>query len=223
MITDGKVLSREQLQGFTRWAPPQVGTPLPPEPKVNDAPALPTVRDLEALEQQARDEGYAAGLAEGRAAADEALRTQLARFESLIAAAARPLQAFDEATEQELARLAMVTARRVIARELSLTPALIVQAVRQAALALPTATRALRVRLHPDDLNLLRELDASEAHWQLLADPELARGDCILESERSRLDARVETRLSAIVDAVLGADLPGDDEIDVDGESEDAA
>ncbi|WP_266159755.1 FliH/SctL family protein [Dyella silvatica] len=221
MITDGKVLSREQLQGFTRWAPPQVGTALPPEPKVSDAPAQPTVRDLEALEQQARDEGYAAGLAEGRTAADESLRAQMARFETLLDAAARPLQAFDDATEQELARLAMVTARRVIARELSLTPALIVQAVRQAALALPTATRALRVRLHPDDLNLLRELDASEAHWQLLADPELARGDCVLESERSRLDARVETRLSAIVDAVLGADLPGVDEID--GANEDAA
>lgn len=219
MITDTKVLSSEQWQGFTRWAPPHVGAPLPAEPKASDAPALPTVRDLEALEQQARDEGYAAGLAEGRAAADETLRAQLARFETLIDAAARPLQAFDEATEQELARLAMIAARRVIARELSLTPALIVQAVRQAALALPTATRALRVRLHPDDLSLLRELDASEAHWQLLADPELARGDCILESERSRLDARVETRLAAIVDAVLGADLLGADDIDVDSES----
>ncbi|MFC5740488.1 FliH/SctL family protein [Dyella tabacisoli] len=214
MSIDTKILTRDQWQGFTRWAPPHIGTHSPTEPKATDTPSPPTVRDLEALEQQARDEGYAAGLAEGRVAAAEALSKQLAHFEALIDAVARPLQAFDEATEQEMARLAMVTARRVIARELSLTPELIVQAVRQAALALPSATRALRVRLHPDDLALLRQLDASETHWHLQADPALARGDCILESERSRLDARVETRLAAIVDAVLGIDVMGTDLIE---------
>jgi flagellar assembly protein FliH len=83
-------------------------------------------------------------------------------------------------------------------------PERIAQAVRQAVAALPAATRELRVRLHPDDLALLRELDAAEPHWQLQADPSLERGDCVLESERSRLDARVETRLAAMIDAVLG-------------------
>ncbi len=52
--------------------------------------------------------------------------------------------------------------------------------------------------------DLLRESGAAETHWQLLADATLARGDCRLESERSRLDARVETRLAALIDAVLG-------------------
>ena len=44
------------------------------------------------------------------------------------------------------------------------------------------------------------------------SDPALARGDCRLESEHSRLDARVETRLAAIIDALLGdeAGLGGD-------------
>ncbi|MES1153475.1 MAG: FliH/SctL family protein [Rhodanobacter sp.] len=43
----------------------------------------------------------------------------------------------------------------------------------------------------------------------MLADPALSRGDCRLESERSRLDARVETRLAAMIDAVLGDDAGG--------------
>ena len=74
--------------------------------------------------------------------------------------------------------------------------------------------RVLEVRVHPDDLALLREHAVAEEHWQLLPDPALARGDCLLESERSRLDARVDTRLAAVVDAVLGMDEDdGDEEI----------
>jgi flagellar assembly protein FliH len=90
----------------------------------------------------------------------------------------------------------------------------VAQAVREAAVALPSAERDLRVRLHPDDVTLMRELDAVETHWQLLPDPALDRGDCLLESGRSRLDARVETRLAAVIDAVLGVDSDQNDDVD---------
>ncbi|KRA30138.1 flagellar assembly protein FliH [Rhodanobacter sp. Root627] len=192
-----------------RWELPNVGNGELPNRRKDDPPQ-PTVRDLEALEQQAREEGYAAGRAEGLAAARQQLQQNMARFDALCEAAARPLQALDDRTEQELARLAIVMARRVVARELQLSPDLIAKAVRQAAAALPAATRDLRVHLHPDDLALLRELGAVESHWQLHADASLTRGGCQLESERSRLDATVEARLAAVVDAVLGDDV--DDE-----------
>ncbi|MBQ4854384.1 flagellar assembly protein FliH [Rhodanobacter sp. B2A1Ga4] len=190
---------------FQRWELPNVGTRPTVTPAANAMPQ-PTVRELAALEQQAREEGYAAGHAEGAAAAQQQLRQRMAELNALYDAAARPLQVLDEQTGQELARLAMVVAQRVIAHELQLSPALVIQAVRQAAAALPAATRELRVHLHPADLALLRESGAAESHWQLLADPALSRGDCRLESERSRLDARVETRLAAMIDAVLGED-----------------
>jgi flagellar assembly protein FliH len=207
-------LIRDKDFAFERWDPPQVGfTPVrvvaEPAP-----PPGPTVFELEEIEQHARDEGFAAGLAEGRAVAKHQLDQQLARFEALCASAARPLVALDDITERELARLATVMARRVVARELQLDPSLIEQAVRAAVAALPSATRELRVWVHPDDLNLLRELGASEPLWRLGAKPELSRGDCVLESERSRLDARVDTRLAAVIDAVLGNDIDdGDDEV----------
>lgn len=209
------VLSRESLADFTRWELPQVGDAVPvPAPVDDETPPPPTVFELEELERQAREEGFVAGLAEGRAKAAEELREQRARLEALFESVARPLQQLDEATEQELARLAMVTARRVLAHELKLSPETIVQAVREAALALPAATGNLRVRLHPDDAGLLRDLDAVEDNWQLLPDPSLDRGDCMLEADRSRLDARVQTRLAAVVDAVLGGDEMIDDDAD---------
>ena len=194
---------------FPRWEMPNVGDGNLPNRRKDDPPP-PTVSELEALQQQAREEGYAAGHAEGLAAARQQMQQKMARFDALCEAAARPLQSFDDRTEQELARLAIVMARRVIARELQLSPDLIARAMRQAADALPAATRELRVRLHPDDLDLLNEMGAIEGHWTTHADASLTRGGCQLESERSRLDATVEARLAAVIDAVLGDDA--DDE-----------
>lgn len=205
-----RLSQRDSLASFERWMPPEMGEPAAP-PAPAEPVLQPTVRDLEALEQQARDEGYAAGHAEGLAAARELTQARLARLDALLDAAARPLQAMDERVELELARLAMTVARQVLSHELRTSPDLVVEAVRQAALALPAASGSLRVRLHADDLALLRQLGAAEEHWQLLADPTLQRGDCLLESERSRLDARVETRLAAVVDAVLGAEADDTD------------
>jgi flagellar assembly protein FliH len=196
---------------FKRWELPNVGVQSTAS-KAANTPPQPTVRELAELEQQAREEGYAAGRAEGLAAAQQQLQQRMAELDALYDAAARPLLALDEQTGQALARLATIVAGRVITRELHLSPELIARAVREAAAALPAATRELRVHVHPADLALLHELGAAESHWQLLADPSLARGDCQLESERSRLDARVETRLAAVIDAVLGDDTDGSGE-----------
>lgn len=202
---------RDGAAGIQRWElPPVIDVPVPASGPAQDPAGPPTVVELEELERQAREEGFAAGRKEGLADAAREREALVRRLETLLEAAARPLDALDDATEQELARLATVIARRVLAHELATSPALIVQAVQQAARALPAATRALQVRVHPDDLAVLREHHVAEEHWQLLPDPSLERGDCLLESERSRLDARVETRLTAVVDAVLGVD--GDDD-----------
>ncbi len=204
------VMNRDSLASFERWVPPEMGEPAAP-PAPAEPVMQPTVRDLEALEQQAREEGYAAGHAEGLAAARDLMDARMARLDALLASAARPLQAMDELVELELARLAMTVARQVLTHELRTSPDVVVEAVRQAALALPAASGNLRVRLHADDLALLRQLGAVEEQWQLIVDPTLQRGDCLLESERSRLDARVETRLAAVVDAVLGAEAADTD------------
>ncbi|WP_114239973.1 flagellar assembly protein FliH [Dyella sp. C9] len=200
------VLTHDHFFAFERWQPPEVGDPEPAPEPVAEPVAQPTVRDLEEIQRQAHDEGYAAGHAEGMAAACDVINERIRRLDALLESAARPLHSMDELVELELARLAMTAARQVLSHELRSSPDLVVEAVRQAALALPASTGSLRVRLHADDLALMRTLGAAENHWHLVADPTLQRGDCILESERSRLDARVETRLAAVVDAVLGSD-----------------
>jgi len=70
-----KVIRGEEGGAFSRWELPQVGQPAPrqpeaaptrePEPEPAIVPAAPSVAELEALQKQAYDEGFAAGRKEG--------------------------------------------------------------------------------------------------------------------------------------------------------------
>src|SRR5579875_1776015 len=102
----GVVLAREATPGYQRWEPPEVGAA--PASAPAEPVAHPTVSDLEELQRQAREEGYAAGHAKGLAEAREQGRARIARLEAICAQAARPLEALDAAVEQELAQLALV-------------------------------------------------------------------------------------------------------------------
>jgi flagellar assembly protein FliH len=196
------VLGAEAVS-IQRWVLPDIGRTAMAKRAANAANA-PNVQELAAVKAQARTEGFTAGHAEGLAAAQTEIRGQRAQLEALFEAAARPLQVLGGQTEQALASLAMLVARRVLASELRLAPELVLRAVQQAVAAVPAAEHGLRVHVHPEDLPLLQAAATADSHWECVADPQLARGDCVVESARSHLDARVETRLAAVIDAVLG-------------------
>ena len=49
----------------------------------------------------------------------------------------------------------------------------------------------------------------SERAWQLVEDPVMARGGCQVTTATSRVDARLETRLGAIVSELMGTERQG--------------
>ena len=139
----------------------------------------------------ARDEGWAAGRREAGV-------ELAARLTDLAEAQTRWLLR----AEVEALDLAVEMARRIIGRELQCDPA----AVRQGAAAALQAAgrrRALRVRLHPDGVASLRERSASLAEatagaaLELVADPALAPGDVVVETEAGRVDGRIASRLES--------------------------
>ncbi|KAF1005532.1 MAG: hypothetical protein GAK28_03285 [Luteibacter sp.] len=200
------ILARERVERFERWELPVVGAPDPvvaDEPE-DEGPQRPTVAEIEAIERQAREEGFNAGLNEGRAMAKRELTAQVARIEALIEAVQRPFAELDHEVAGDLAMLATVIAERVLGYELATRPEKIVEVVRQAVDALPSATRHLKIHLHPTDAAIVRDHRSSLDHeGTVVDDAALERGDVRLESEHSRLDARVRTRLAAVVDSVL--------------------
>lgn len=203
------VVGREQVNEFERWQLPELGQ------STTRGAAPNTVRHLEALEQQAREEGFARGMAEGQAEAATQLAQQVARLAEMMDALTRPLDDVDAQVEGELAHLAMAVARQLIRRELKTTPTEVIAAVREALAGLPAMAREVRVSVHPEDAELIRSHlgETSGRAWQLLEDPMISRGGCLVLSEHSRVDARVESRLLGLAGSVFGG-LRADDTAD---------
>lgn len=181
---------------YRRWQAPEVDVSADQE-----VGGLMTAERIETLEQAARADGYEAGYQEGLAAGQAEIARRVERLEGVLQALAQPLAERDDAVEQELLAIGTALARQLVRRELQAQPDEIVPVIREAIAALPAASGAIEVRLHPDDAELVREalsVDPEAAAWSLIPDPELARGDCRVISGLSQVDARLETRLGAL-------------------------
>ena len=194
------VLSAAEVAEFDRWQSPAVGPP-----PGGGSPVA--VGDLEAIAQAAYDEAFAQGLEEGRAAGAEQATAEVHRLAALVDSLARPFEDLDEAVEEQLVRLAMVVARKIVRREMRTDPSHVIGVVRDALGVLPVAARDVRVHLHPDDAELVRRhLKPAEGEraWAVVENPVLTRGGCRIETETSRVDASIETRLATLLAAIVG-------------------
>jgi flagellar assembly protein FliH len=202
-----KVISADAVTDCSPWVLPEVA-----KAGTRSAGVL-TAKQLEAIQKQAYEEGFALGRNEGLAAARGQSQALAQRLQQLLTALARPFDELDQRVEQELAALAMQVARLLVRRELKTDPGHVVGAVREALAALPVASRGVRVLLHPEDAALVRDLltlNEAEQPWKIAEDPMVVRGGCKVLSDTSQIDASVETRLSAIIAAVLGGERETD-------------
>ena len=168
------------------WAAPDMGSPVP-------AQRMATV----------------GGLAEGREAGRAEVRAQVERLAGMFYDLAKPFEALDLEVERELLTLAMALARQIVRRELKTDPTQIIGIIREAIAALPVAAREVRVHLHPEDAAVVRQHLApteSERAWVMIEDPVMARGGCQILTATSRIDARLETRLGAILSELMGTE-----------------
>jgi flagellar assembly protein FliH len=183
--------------------------------------ALQTARQVEdelaALSREAHAEGYARGYAEGRAAGEQAaasdMRARLSSFDAMLAQLSAPLAAFDQALVEDIAQLALLIARHLVRRELKTAPGEVVGVVRETMRLLPLASQGTSVRLHPDDVELVRGAFAASEEpiaWRLEADPLITRGGCVVDSASSHIDATVEARLAAIASKMFGGERDSD-------------
>ena len=69
------------------------------------------------------------------------------------------------------------------------------------------------ILLHPEDATLVRETFATHAtkqSWTLVEDALVSRGGCRIETDVSKLDVTLESRLAAMAATLLGGDREGD-------------
>ncbi|HEX4596117.1 MAG TPA: FliH/SctL family protein [Bryobacteraceae bacterium] len=156
-------------------------------------------REAHALEQ-ARREGFAAGVAAGRRETEEQVRPAMDGLARNLAEVARLRDTIREEATHDLVRLAVSIAARVMHREVSLDPDALTGLVRTAFLKLQ-AREIQRVRMHPGLEPLVRksmEQAGSPKNLVLAADSALKPGELFLETPQGILDASVDTQLREI-------------------------
>ncbi len=179
----------------------------PPPPSEEPAPPDPAAL-LEQARKEAAEAGYAAGYARGRAEAEDALRAQIERLRQLVDGAVHDVRATVLALEPEVVELALAVAGRVVEREITDHPEVVVDVVR-AALAAAATLPVVRVRVHPTDHDLVAALWPSLAPAtdqppvQLVADEDVQAGGCVIDTLSGLVDAQPRTRLDELRMQVL--------------------
>lgn len=192
-------IPKEQLTAYQRWE-------LNVFDDVRENVKLPTADQIQRIQQQAYQEGFAAGMKDGRA--ESQITAQ--RMQSMLLALQHSMSQFEESMAQEIMDLALDIARQMVRSTLQVEPSLVLAVVREAIESLPQTYHHPTLMLNPEDAQLVRDLLAQEYQgevWRILEDPHLERGGCRVETGTSEIDARMESRWQRIVSA-LGADVP---------------
>jgi flagellar assembly protein FliH len=153
---------------------------------------------------QGHREGMAVGRREAFAESRAAAAAVLDRIELQLAGHAASLDEIGAAIAASATELAVEIAEAVLARELAVTTTPGADAIVRAARLLPdTGSAAARVvvRLHPDDLATLGGSADSllpGRSIELVADPAVTRGDCVLDAGATRVDASVAAAMARV-------------------------
>lgn len=207
-ILRSRILCNDELGHCERWQVPLLDGPVGEK---QPAPEPPMAQAIEAVYQQAHDEGFALGRREGREQgqreARDASDQRIERLQQLLDQLALPLRDLNTEVERSLVDLSVSIARHLVRREIKAKPGEIIAVVREAIAHLPLAARQPRIHLHPEDMELVRNalgIGEEERAWRLDPDPLISRGGCLVETETSVIDATVEARLNAVIAAMLG-------------------
>lgn len=161
-------------------------------------------REAERLHQAALAEAERIRETARREAQEEALAEL---YESLVVARERRETAIAQA-EHDLLRLAVRIAEKIIGRELKTDPATVADIVANA-LRHARQQEMLTVRVNPGDAALVQQERAridpmGRARFlDIVSDPRVAPGGCVIETESGTIDARLETQLRALERALL--------------------
>lgn len=218
------LIRARDVGGFDVWSLPSFDPHVPePEPEpVEELPEIEevpleevqplTLEEVESIRQEAYNEGFAIGEKEGfhstsikvRQEADIALAAKLQALEALMLNLFEPIAEQDTQIEKSLVGLVQHIARQVIQRELAIDSSQIEHVMREALKLLPLGVGNVRLYINPQDFALVKALrERHEETWRIVEDETLLPGGCRVETEHSRIDATVETRIEQIMAKLL--------------------
>lgn len=209
-----KVISKENVVEMERWQCPSVNAA---SVKEGSGLGLLTAEKIEKFQRQAFKQAYDEGYKKGfKAGVDDGNKSMQPKMDAVIGVLnnlSRPMDSLNIEVEQQLVQLAVLLTKQLVRREIKQDPGQIVAVVRDAVSLLPISSNHLQIRVHPQDhlvlLDVFKSLTEAD-QWQFVEDITLQRGDCIVNTEFSSIDATVETRLTAMLIEMLGSERTSD-------------
>lgn len=207
---EGNIIKRAALKGAATEARTVIKRPVV---EARDE-ARRIVAEAEAAARELRESAAHAALELREAAYEEGREAALAEFTQLLLDARERRDTALAEVERDVLRLSVKLAEKIIGREIERDPATLADIV-SAALRHARQNEMLTVRVNPADLPAVEahraRLDpAGRARFlDLVADPRVRQGGCVIESESGTVDAQLDTQLRVLERALL-ARAPGD-------------
>ena len=200
------VLSSVDQIAFQPWEMTSFDTHVHPAKNPGQtAVVLPTIEQITAIQDQARQEGFLAGQAEGLAAGREEAAREAARLCSLAETFSVEVGKADETISQQVLDLSIDLARALLKSALAIRPELVIPIVKEAVRYLPALHQPALLFLNPADAALVKDRigdELAKMGWQLADDVQLEPGGCRVETASNQIDASLPTRWQRLTAAL---------------------
>ncbi len=160
--------------------------------------------------KEAHDRGYQDGRAEASAKVVEEAKQLLEQLENLARGVAQATESAVKAAEDTVARLAIEVAGKILRHEVSLDGSVVLQMVRESIEKAKTQG-PVRIRVSAWDLDRVRDfrdeilkIADDVTSVEILEDPRVEPGGCIVETDFGSVDARLGSQLREIGRAFFG-------------------
>lgn len=169
-----------------------------------------TASKAQAIQEQAYQEGLEKGHQSGLQRAAAEMTQMKAQLNHLMGQLIHPLQEQQHELEQALVQLAGGMARALIKNLPQIDEQVMLDLARQALAELPQGSENISILVHPNDAEaLISAAKLQNETWQIIADPSLVSGGCIVKSQYSFVDFTLDTRFHRLLEEMLAQQLPG--------------
>lgn len=171
--------------------------------------------EADGIRQQARQEGYNAGLAEAQDEL-EAFRSGMAESVSAVLGAIEgQCSHIFEQWREDIVEVVRLAVRKVTDCELAEQRDNILASLLDKAVGLLEKRRELVIRVNPEDepvmsdiVGFTRERFPDVKSWRVRMDAEISPGGLVVESESSLAEGRIESRIAAVDEVLRQLTLP---------------
>jgi len=148
--------------------------------------------------------GKQTGIEAGHTLAEQELNQLRLAFAELLLQLDGQVKSEQADWEKTLVAMVCQLSQSLILTDLQKRPEIIQAIVRKAVLALPDANKRIRIQVHPQHFDMVRDLaDKSDGDWHIETNANLSVGGCQVLSDQSLIDYSLEHRFRTQMAAIL--------------------